>query len=103
MKEKTVIKVNMANDYPQSAVRSVSVDNLRIYPEEESTKRRRCNSVRVFRFHTGKLLRSKACRLICFPPDKSGGYPQETPHGVLLQGYFKLQSKENNDYYNKRY
>jgi hypothetical protein len=85
---KAVVKVSMANDYQQSSVRSAPLDNPRIYPGEERTKRK-YNSVRVSRFHTGKLLRSKACLL--FPPDKSGGYPQETPHGVLLQRYFKLQ------------
>jgi hypothetical protein len=88
------LEVSMANDYQQSSVRSVSEDNPRIYPGEESRKRRRYNPVRVFPLHTGKLLRSKACLLTRFPPDKSGGYPQETPHGVLLQHYFKLQPRK---------
>jgi hypothetical protein len=89
-----VVKMSMANYYQQSSVRSAPLDNPRIYPGEESTKWRRDYSVRVFHLHTGKLLRSKACLL--FPPDKSGGYPQETPHGVLLQRYFKLQPRQIN-------
>jgi hypothetical protein len=63
-----VVKVSMANYYQQSSVRSVPLDNPRIYPEEESRKRRKYNSVRVSPLHTGELLRSDACMFIRFPP-----------------------------------
>jgi hypothetical protein len=83
--------MSMANCRQQSAVRSISGDNLRIYSGKESTKWMIDNSVSAAPLHTGEFLRGDACRLTRFPLDKFGGYPKETPHGVLSQRYFKLQ------------
>jgi hypothetical protein len=67
-----IVKVSMANDYQQSSVRSAPLDNPRIYPEEESRKRRRDNFVRISPFIQGNFCGVKPVCSLVFPRIKPG-------------------------------